>query len=75
MEEKYDEIKIVSEIEMMVFAKIATQEDPSKDNLFSQMLETASEFKKAGMTPIYIINETKGTLRLAAMETYGRLLN
>lgn len=38
------------------------------NNIFSQILSASDEYKKAGMTPIYLLNQSTMAIRLVTIE-------
>lgn len=47
--------------------------DPN--NNFARILVIGEAYKKAGLTPIYLFNETDGTIHVRIEETFGKKLN
>ena len=45
------------------------------NNSFARLLETASEFKAAGLTPIFMLNTDYKTLIVVIKETFGKKLH
>ena len=46
-----------------------------KENGFARVLKAGQEFKQAGLTPIYILDERYMDLVVVAKETYQKKLN
>jgi hypothetical protein len=46
-----------------------------EDNNFRRMWEAGQEYKLAGMTPIYLLDQERMDLYVVAAETYGKKLN
>lgn len=60
--------------ENIVMASASFMED-EPDNNFKKILEAASEYKKADMTPVYILDKDTMNIYVVALETFGKKLN
>jgi hypothetical protein len=54
-------------------ASILEKEDAN--NVFIQILNASNEYKKAGMTPIFLLDRSNMNIRLIAAETFGKYLH
>ena len=54
-------------------ADICSNDD--KDNSFSRIWKTGQEYKSAGMTPIYLLDQSVMQLMVVAAETFGKKLH
>ena len=45
------------------------------DNSFARTLAEGEKFKNMGLTPIYLLDTKKSTIRCEIKETYGKKLN
>ena len=71
-----DEIQTIIKIPESFIIQYATAlEKENANNIFSQILNISNEFKKAGMTPIYLFDKSKMHFRLITAETYGKYLH
>jgi hypothetical protein len=48
---------------------------PDEDNAFKYLLIAADDFRKANMTPIFLYRQIDSSLRVAAIETFGKMLH
>jgi hypothetical protein len=60
--------------ENIVMASASFMED-EPDNNFKKILEAANEYKKADMTPVYILDKDTMNIYVVALETFGKKLN
>jgi hypothetical protein len=66
---------IVQIPEAFIIESASILEKEDANNVFIQILNASNEFKKAGMTPIFLLDRTTMNIRLATYETYGKLLH
>jgi len=75
MRESYEEWEVVPEETIQDAAEIAdTVIDPDTQN-FRKILLAGTVFKDAGMTPVYVWDESFHRLAVYAEETYGKKLH
>ena len=55
--------------------KAATYCDNDELNSFRRIWKVGQEYKEAGMTPIYLLDQTVMQLTVVAGETFGKKLN
>jgi hypothetical protein len=46
-----------------------------EENSFARLLKTANEFREAGLTPLFLVNEEFKNLVVICKETYGKKLH
>ena len=50
-------------------------EKQNSNNIFSQILQASDQFKKAGMTPIYLLDKSNMSIRLITLEQWGQTIH
>ena len=66
---------IVQVPESFIMQSATVLEKQNSNNIFIQILQASDEFKKAGMTPIYLLDKSNMSIRLITAETYGKALH
>lgn len=73
-EEDFERVPFVQVPEQMIRASAELLKDDA-NNAFLKILEAAAEFKKAGMTPVYLYDTSTMNVSLVTLETFGRKLH
>ena len=55
--------------------KSAAKETKTANNSFEYVLSAGAVFANAGMTPVYVVNESMTEVRVFAEETYNKKLH